>query len=160
MEPVLPVDETAGLLSVAETAARLSVSPRTLRYYEELGFITPSRTAGGHRLFGPAEITTLERIGRMQALGFSLATIRKALRYRSYRDETTGRHRLALEDARVLVAEARVDADALRARIAELRREIVEATRELEGLDHDVAFLEGLIVARTAEEEQRGGGGH
>lgn len=156
MDPALPAEKAAELLSVAETATRLNVSPRTLRYYEELGFIMPSRTAGGHRLFGPAEIATLERIARLQALGFSLATIRKALRYRSYRDERTGRHRVADEDLRVLVGEARADADALRARIAELRREIVEATRELEGLDHDVAFLEGVLSARAAEGEARG----
>src|SRR5579884_184070 len=141
----------AGLLSVAEAAAKVGVSPRTLRYYEELGFLTPRRTAGGHRMYGPADVETVERIGRMQAIGFSLATIRKALRYRSYQDES-GRHTVSLDDLRTLALEARADAAAVRARIAALRRELDEATREADALDHDVAYLERRLAERRAEE--------
>ncbi len=147
--PSIAAPERARLLSVAEAAARLDVSPRTLRYYEELGFLTPVRTAGGHRLYGPADLETIERIGRMQALGFSLATIRKALRYRSYQDET-GRHTVALDDLRTLVVEARADAAAVRARIAALRRELDDATREADQLDRDVAYLDRRLAERLA----------
>jgi DNA-binding transcriptional MerR regulator len=144
----------ADLLTVAEAAARVGVSPRTLRYYEELGFLTPVRTRGGHRLYGESELEVVERIGRMQQVGFSLATIRKVLRYRSYQDES-GRRRLALPDLRAIAIEARDDARTLRDRIAELRRELDEVTREAEALDHDIAYFE----RRIAEEEARGAGG-
>jgi MerR family transcriptional regulator, repressor of the yfmOP operon len=153
MSPVLaPV--RGGLLSVAEAAAKLDVSPRTLRYYEELGFLKPARTVGGHRLYGPAEVETVERIGRMQAIGFSLATIRKALRYRSVQDET-GRRTVALDDLRRLAEDARADAAAMRARIAALRRELDEATHEAEKLEHDVAYLDARLAERTAASAQR-----
>lgn len=145
--------ETA-LLATAEASARLGVSPRTLRYYEELGFLAPPRTAGGHRLYGPEELEVVARIGRMQALGFSLATIRKVLRYRSYQD-ASGRRRLALGDLRQIVGEARDDARAVRERIAALRRELDDATREAEALERDVAFLEGLLTAREGEADGR-----
>jgi DNA-binding transcriptional MerR regulator len=147
------IQRASDLRSVAEAAAHLGVSPRTLRYYEELGFLTPSRTVGGHRLFAPADIDTVERIGRMQALGFSLATIRKALRYRSYQDET-GRSTVALDDLRQLAEEARADAAAVRARIAALRRELDEATREAEQLEHDVAYLDRRLAERVAAGER------
>jgi DNA-binding transcriptional MerR regulator len=153
MSPVLAPDR-AGLLSVAEAAAKLDVSPRTLRYYEELGFLTPPRTVGGHRLYGPADLETVERIGRMQAIGFSLATIRKALRYRSYQDET-GRQTVALEDLKQLAADARADAAAMRARIAALRRELDEATHEAEQLEHDVAYLDRRLAERLAAEARK-----
>ncbi|HEY0615660.1 MAG TPA: MerR family transcriptional regulator [Candidatus Elarobacter sp.] len=153
MPATAPVDR-AGLLSVAEAATRLDVSPRTLRYYEELGLLTPGRSPGGHRLYAPSDLEAVERVGRMQALGFSLATIRRALRYRSHRD-ATGRPTVALEDLRQLAADARADAGAVRARIATLRRELDEATREAEQLDHDVAYLDRRLAERLAEE---GGG--
>jgi DNA-binding transcriptional MerR regulator len=150
--------DRSGTLSVAEASAQLQVSPRTLRYYEELGFLTPQRTIGGHRLFGPSELETVERIGRMQAMGFSLATIRKALRYRSYQDEQTGRPTVALDDMRQLAEEARADAAAVRARIAALSRELDEATREAEQLEHDVAYLDRRLAERLAAKEYTDGG--
>src|ERR1700742_2465260 len=111
---VSPAAETGPeLASVAEASARLGVSARTLRYYEQLGFLVPRRTAGGHRQFSPADIETVERIRRMQALGLSLLTIRKALRYRSYQDES-GRHRMAAADLFRIAEEARADAIAVR----------------------------------------------
>jgi len=153
MSPVLAPDRPR-LLPVAETAAKLGVSPRTLRYYEELGFLKPGRTVGGHRLYGPAEIETVERIGRMQAIGFSLATIRKALRYRSVQDET-GRPTVALDDLRQLAEDARADAAAMRERIAALRRELDEATHEAERLEHDVAYLDRRLAERHAAARPR-----
>jgi DNA-binding transcriptional MerR regulator len=139
------------LVSVAEAAAQLDVSTRTLRYYEQLGFLTPRRTAGGHRQFSPDDIETVERIRRMQAVGLSLATIRKALRYRSYQDES-GRHKMASADLYRIAAEARTDAGAVRDRIAALERELEHAKREADQLDRDVVFLETRAAERAAEE--------
>lgn len=141
-----------GYLSVAEAGERLGVTARTLRYYEELGFLTPVRTAGGHRLFSPADLEVFARIARMQTMGFSLATIRRALRYRSYQDDQ-GRHRLAAGDLAALLDEARGDAATMRERIAALRRELDEATREVEALEHDVSYLERALVERRATEQ-------
>ncbi len=142
---------SAPLLSVAAAAGRLGVSTRTLRYYEELGLLTPSRTAGGHRLYDPSHIEAVERILRMQALGLSLTTIRRILHYRLYRDES-GRPVLALEDLRQVVIAARADVEAVHARIETLRRELDEATNEAQGLERDVAFLEQRLAERTAAE--------
>ncbi|MGD0475860.1 MAG: MerR family transcriptional regulator [Candidatus Velthaea sp.] len=142
---------SAPLLSVAAAAGRLGVSTRTLRYYEELGLLTPSRTAGGHRLYDPSHIEAVERILRMQALGLSLTTIRRILHYRLYRDES-GRPVLALEDLRQVVIAARADVEAVHDRIETLRRELDEATNEAQGLERDVAFLEQRLAERTAAE--------
>jgi hypothetical protein len=46
------VSTGAGELRIGEAAARVGVSSRTLRYYEELGLLTPSgRTPGGARRY-------------------------------------------------------------------------------------------------------------
>jgi DNA-binding transcriptional MerR regulator len=150
IEPAIPVPDRQR--TVGEACEELGVSARTLRYYEELGFLQPERTTGGHRLYGTPEIEIVERIIRMQGLGFSLSTIRKSLRYRSYRDDT-GRRRFDSTALTALAAEARADATTVRERIAALRRELDIALGEAEGLEHDAAFLEGLLTARLAEEE-------
>jgi MerR family transcriptional regulator, repressor of the yfmOP operon len=142
--------------TMGEACDELGVSARTLRYYEEVGLVLPGRTPGGHRVYGANEIETVGRIQRMQAMGLSLSTIRKSLRYRAYRDET-GRRKFDVPTLAALAGEARTDAQALRARITDLERELTAARGEAEGLERDAAFLEGLLTERRAEEEARRG---
>ncbi|MFB5191727.1 helix-turn-helix domain-containing protein [Alicyclobacillus fastidiosus] len=68
-------------LTVEAVVRRLGVTPRTLRYYEEVGLITPTaRTSGGHRLYDENTIDRLEQIIRLKEnLGFSLQGIREIL---------------------------------------------------------------------------------
>jgi DNA-binding transcriptional MerR regulator len=131
------------------------MSPRTLRYYEELGFVKPARSAGGHRLFSDEDVETLERIARMQAVGLSLKTISRALRYRAHRDERTGQRVFDAQTYETLAAGARADAAALRLRLIELQREAETARREMEGLEHDAAFFERRLRERQAADLSR-----
>ncbi|GMA63136.1 MerR family transcriptional regulator [Alicyclobacillus fastidiosus] len=68
-------------LTVEAVVRQLGVTPRTLRYYEEVGLITPTaRTSGGHRLYDQSTIDRLEQILRLKEnLGFSLQGIREIL---------------------------------------------------------------------------------
>jgi MerR family transcriptional regulator, repressor of the yfmOP operon len=73
---------SAGELSIGEAAARVGVSSRTLRYYEELGLLTPSgRTPGGARRYTDDDIATLEHIRELQELmGFNRDEILAVMR--------------------------------------------------------------------------------
>jgi DNA-binding transcriptional MerR regulator len=51
-----------GLLTVSETARILGVSPSTLRLWENVGLITPARSNGRYRLYGPELLDVLKRI--------------------------------------------------------------------------------------------------
>jgi len=65
------------LRSVREACDRTGLSPRTLRYYEELGLLPGvRRSAGGRRVYGDDEIERLGFIQRLKALGLSLAVIK------------------------------------------------------------------------------------
>lgn len=139
-------------LTVGQASAELATTPRTLRYYEELGFIRPARSAGGHRLYGPADLEVLNRVARMQRLGLSLRTISKALQYRTHRDAQTGERRFDAATLATLAADARADALALRRRILELQRELETARSEAEGLEHDAAYLERRLREERARE--------
>lgn len=64
--------ETAELHQIGEVAARLGLSLRTIRYYEEEGLVVPSRrTDGGFRLYCEEDIERLALIKQMKPLGFS-----------------------------------------------------------------------------------------
>jgi DNA-binding transcriptional MerR regulator len=69
-------------LRIGEAAAMVGVSCRTLRYYEELGLLTPSaRTPGGARRYQEADIARLTHIRELQELmGFNLDEILEVVR--------------------------------------------------------------------------------
>lgn len=72
-----------------EVVRRTGLTPRAIRYYEEMGLLSPSgRTAGGFRVFTEAEIAVLLRIKELQTLlGFSLAEIKDTLHSDAVRAE-------------------------------------------------------------------------
>lgn len=65
-------------LRISDAAARAGVSARTLRYYEELGLLTPSGyTAGGERRYRQADLVQLDRILELrEVLGMNLEEIK------------------------------------------------------------------------------------
>ena len=64
--------------AIAEVCERTGLSPRTVRYYEEIGLLPGvRRRAGGRRVFGPDELERLDFIHRLKSLGLCLAEIRE-----------------------------------------------------------------------------------
>ena len=63
---------------IGTVAARLGVTTRTIRYYEELGLLGSSaqRCKGAHRLYSEADVTRLQEVLRLRdLLGLSLEAI-------------------------------------------------------------------------------------
>ncbi|HIK53684.1 MAG TPA: heavy metal-responsive transcriptional regulator [Synechococcales cyanobacterium M55_K2018_004] len=69
------------LLKIGEVASRSGLSVKTIRYYEEIGLLTPTveRSETGYRLFTPQVLTRLAFIRRSQSLGLSLSEIQHIL---------------------------------------------------------------------------------
>jgi MerR family Zn(II)-responsive transcriptional regulator of zntA len=66
------------LYSIGELSERAGLSPRTVRYYEELELLPGvRRRAGGRRVYGDDELERLRFIQRLKTLGLSLAEIRE-----------------------------------------------------------------------------------
>ena len=67
---------------VISIAARMvGVHAQTLRYYERVGLIWPSRTGGRQRLYSPADIERLRRIKTFtEEMGMNLAGAEVALK--------------------------------------------------------------------------------
>jgi DNA-binding transcriptional MerR regulator len=76
----MPGNQTDGALRIGELATRAGTSADTVRYYEKLGLLgPPSRSEGGYRLYGAAELGRLQFIRRAKLLGLSLEEIRGLL---------------------------------------------------------------------------------
>jgi DNA-binding transcriptional MerR regulator/uncharacterized glyoxalase superfamily protein PhnB len=62
-------------LTIGEVAARTGLTQRTLRYYEDLGLLEPSRTGGGRRSYDAATLDRLYRIRLQRSLGTPVAEV-------------------------------------------------------------------------------------
>ena len=72
-------DEPRYVISIA--ARMLGVQVHTLRYYERVGIIEPSRSKGNIRLYSERDIRLLQRVKTlMEDLGVNLAGVEVVLR--------------------------------------------------------------------------------
>lgn len=98
-----------GLLKIGTVAARLGISERTLRYYEEVGLICPYlHRPGASRRYCAADVERVRRIRELQNLmGFNLEEIRRIVaaedRLRALRERF---HNSAGDDQQHLLEEA------------------------------------------------------
>ena len=63
--------------TISELASYFNVTTRTIRYYEELGLLTPERSKSGQRVFSKKEKTRLILIFRGKKYGFQLEEIKE-----------------------------------------------------------------------------------
>ncbi len=142
-EVVLPPAEP--LYRMEEAVKRTGLTPRAIRYYEELGLLRPSgRTSGGFRLFTEADLAQLRRINELQTLlGFSLAEIKQLLDVEAMRAEvkdayartTDAAAREALLDRAIGLVESQVRIiDERMRRLGRLREEYEERLAKLRAL--------------------------
>src|SRR5438067_11880088 len=67
------------LLTIGQVSRRAGVAPSALRYYEEQGLVSATRTAGGARRYPRAVLRRLAFVRAAQNVGLSLGEIRDAL---------------------------------------------------------------------------------
>ncbi|MBR7986045.1 MerR family transcriptional regulator [Burkholderia cenocepacia] len=147
----MPNDAATPLLTVSDAASRLGVTPRTLKYYEERGLVTPSRSEGRYRLYDEADLERFARILRLRALGFSLHGITEMLK-RPLEETGDGQRRYSdasLRDIRAGLAE---QIDTLDRRIAAVQRELKEAVALRKELQHDIDYVERRLAGENADE--------
>ena len=72
-------------MNIGDVAARSGLPAKTIRYYEEIGLITPGRGSNGYRAFDETDLHKLAFLGRARALGFSIEDCRTLLHL--YEDE-------------------------------------------------------------------------
>jgi DNA-binding transcriptional MerR regulator len=119
----------SGPLRIGDVARLVGTTPRTIRYYEEIGLLpeAPARPSGGHRTYTEAEVERLREVMRLKnLLGVSLEELKTLL---------------SAEEARAAVR-------------AQLQREDVHPERRQELLEEALGHIDRqlrLVEHRAAE---------
>ncbi|MCP1479240.1 DNA-binding transcriptional MerR regulator [Pseudomonas chlororaphis] len=66
-------------MKIGELEARSGASRHTLRYYEQIGLISPLRQTNNYRVYTTQTLQDLDFIQRAQSMGFSLGEIGEIL---------------------------------------------------------------------------------
>jgi DNA-binding transcriptional MerR regulator len=126
------------LVKIGDLARLANVTPRTLRFYEDLGLIRPEgRSQGGFRLYGAGQVDRLRAVQALKEVGFSLEDIR------AYRD-------LADENHVAFEVMAR-----LRARLVDGKKHLEARIARLETALADLERSEKVLAACTGCEAKR-----
>ena len=73
------MDENSPLFAIAMAAELANMHPQTLRQYDRLGLVSPTRTAGKSRRYSMRDVAQLREIAALSADGVSLEGIRRVL---------------------------------------------------------------------------------
>ena len=97
----VPADDAA--VYVISVAAEISGShPQTLRQYDKLGLVSPSRTEGRNRRYSLRDIALLRAVQKLVGEGINHAGIRRIIELES-----------AMANMAIEVAQLRIEVDAL-----------------------------------------------
>jgi DNA-binding transcriptional MerR regulator len=133
-----------GALRIGQVAAMTGTTPRTIRYYEEIGLLpaAPEREPGAHRVYLEADVERLREVLRLKRLlGLSLDELRelsageaaRAARLAEWHGgvEDPVRRREILEEGLAYVERQRGLLRRRRDDLDELERELVARRRRL-----------------------------
>lgn len=110
----------ADFQGIQEVSALLGITPRTLRFYEDKGLITPQRV-GKTRIYTRREIGRMQLILRGKKLGFSIREIQEFLDLYDADPTQIEQMRRLLERVRARLADLEQQKLALDETIDELR---------------------------------------
>ena len=121
--------------TIGDLSREFDVTPRTIRFYEDEGLLSPARH-GRNRVYGPRERIRLKLILRGKRLGFSLGEIREMINL----------YDLPRGEARQLLHVCNMIRDR-RANLEQQRKDIEVILNELEVLEQSCI---GLLTERRA----------
>ena len=97
-----------------------------LKYYEERGLVSPTRSEGRYRLYDEDDLERFARILRLRSLGFSLHGITEMLK-RPLEPDESGSNRYSTDSLQEIRDALAQQIDALDTRVEAMRRELKEA---------------------------------
>ena len=113
-------DEELALYVISVAAQLSGLHPQTLRQYDRMGLVSPSRAQGRGRRYSLRDIALLRNVSRMVSEGINLAGIKRILELES-----------AMSNMAIEVAKLRIEVDALlesnpeKALVARRRSEVI-----------------------------------
>jgi DNA-binding transcriptional MerR regulator len=139
-------------LRIGEVAELTGTTPRTIRYYEEIGLLpgAADRAQGKHRCYTPADLERIQEIVRLRdLLGLSLERLSKLLEAETARAELRREFKQAVDPS----TQRRIMDEAL-GHIATQLELVRDRRRELEQLEGELVDKQRSIHKRLAELER------
>jgi len=136
---------------IGQVSTRTGLSTRTLRYYEELGLLSPSeRLASGHRVYASEDLRRLYRVSLLRQLGLALSEIACELDdSTSDLSDTIGRHIGQLDQRMAALGRHRERMITIRDSAAvgnPTDEELLDMLHEMAEVDHGLAQRLTLLV--------------
>ncbi len=129
-------------MNISEVAEHAGLPAKTIRYYEDIGLVTPTRGENGYRSFSEADAHKLTFLGRSRALGFSIEDCRRLLALWEDRDRASA-------DVRALAQEHLARIEAKIADLDDMRATLADLVHRCAGDDRpDCPILKGLEAER------------
>lgn len=75
----MEINETTPLFVISVAAELCNMHPQTLRQYDRMGLVSPTRTQGKSRRYTMQDVAKLREVSRLSAEGVSLEGIRRVL---------------------------------------------------------------------------------
>jgi DNA-binding transcriptional MerR regulator len=150
-----PESPPAELHPIGEVAKRVGLTPRAIRYYEELGLLTPGvRVKGVPRLFTADDIQRLREIKRLREIaGFSLAELSELLDNEGLRAQIRARFQNTNRRAdRIALMRDALDLASRRLAIIERKLDQLQTIRTAE-IEH-IALIQSLLEAQEDDAEE------
>ncbi len=125
-------------MNIGDVASRSGLPAKTIRYYEDIGFVKPLRDTNGYRVFQQKELHKLTFLNRARTLGFTIEDCRALLAL--YEDETR-----SSADVKRIANEHLQQIDAKITNLKAMRNTLSHLIEECAG-DHrpDCPILKGL----------------
>lgn len=128
------------LYTIGRLARRTGVPVRTIRFWSDLGLVTPTgRSAGGYRLYDAEAVARLDLVRTLRELGLGLDVVRDVL----------GRHRTLAE-----VADVHARALDAEIRTLRLRRAVLRAVARRGSTTEETALMHRLARLSARERQQ------
>jgi MerR family transcriptional regulator/heat shock protein HspR len=96
------LDSDAGLYVISVAAELSGLHPQTLRQYDRLGLVSPSRTTGRNRRYSLRDIASLRMVQRLVGEGINHVGVKRIIELES-----------AMANMAIEVAKLRLEVDAL-----------------------------------------------
>ncbi|MCW2572390.1 MAG: hspR [Frankiales bacterium] len=117
------IEDDAAVFVISVAASLAGMHPQTLRQYDRLGLVTPTRSGGGGRRYSARDVALLREVQRLsQEEGVNLAGIKRIIELEHHVEalqQRVAELRSELEDTRTALTNAHSTA------VASLRRDLV-----------------------------------
>lgn len=125
-------------MNIGDVSKLAGLRPKTIRYYEDIGLVTPLRDTNGYRNFRDSDMHKLAFLARARALGFTIEDCRNLLAL--WDDQVR-----ASSDVQVIAKQHLAQIESKMADLQAIRDTLTHLVRECAGDDRpDCPILEAL----------------